>query len=194
MAGAAECNKLAEVQYLYRQGCKWPEGLLESASESGYFELERCCYEHGCPLEGTFANEATRRAAQSGNVARMASLLQLPGIELHEGIMCWAATLGHKDMCKYLHEQQCPWDYVVTCRAAVNGHIELLRWLVDNGCPWDASDLCKIAVQRSSVELLMFLQQEGVLTSATMLSRMLREANTRQKHAAAQWLRQQGAC
>jgi hypothetical protein len=110
MAGAAECNKLAEVQYLYRQGCKWPEGLLESASESGYFELERWWYEHGCPLEGTFANEATRRAAQSGNVARMASLLQLPGIELHEGIMCWAATLGHKDMCKYLHEQQCPWD------------------------------------------------------------------------------------
>jgi hypothetical protein len=84
--------------------------------------------------------------------------------------------------------------YVVTCRAAVNGHIELLRWLVDNGCPWDARDLCKIAVQRSSVELLMFLQQQDVLTSATMLSRMLREADTRQKHAAAQWLRQQGAC
>jgi hypothetical protein len=103
-------QQLATVQYLHSQGCQWPEGLLENASRSGFFELERWCYEHACRFTGTSANESTRRAAQSGNVARMASLLQLPGLELHKGIMCWAATLGHKDMCKYLHEQQCPWD------------------------------------------------------------------------------------
>jgi hypothetical protein len=74
MAGAAECNKLAEVQFLYGQGCYWPSGLLENASNSGYFELVRWCYEHGCPCQD--ANQHLRYAAETGSVALMASLLQ----------------------------------------------------------------------------------------------------------------------
>jgi hypothetical protein len=46
--GAVNDNKLAEVQYLHNQGCPWPEHFLEFAASSGYFELVRWCYEHGC--------------------------------------------------------------------------------------------------------------------------------------------------
>jgi hypothetical protein len=38
---AAECNKLAEVQYLHWQGCPWPLFLLEIAARGGFFELLR---------------------------------------------------------------------------------------------------------------------------------------------------------
>jgi hypothetical protein len=107
--------------------------------------------------------------------------------------MCLAATRGHIGMCQFLHEQQCPWDCTATCRAAANGHIELLRWLVDNGCPWDARDLRNVGAQVGRVEVLIYLQQQGLLTSATMLSRMLDMARTLERHAAAQWLTQHGA-
>jgi hypothetical protein len=43
MAGAAQCNKLAEVQYLHRQRCPWSMSLLEDAASSGHFELLRWC-------------------------------------------------------------------------------------------------------------------------------------------------------
>jgi hypothetical protein len=48
VAGAAERNKLAEVQYLRSQGCPWPTKLLERAALRGHFELVRWCREHGC--------------------------------------------------------------------------------------------------------------------------------------------------
>jgi hypothetical protein len=194
MTAAAQCNKPAEVQFLHNEGCDWPSGLLENASKSGFFELERWCYMHGCPFEHAIASETLRHAAQSGSIPLMASLLQQPGTELHEGLMCWAATKGRTVMCQYLHSRQCPWDHIATCRAAVNGHIDLLRWLVDNGCPWDAHQLCNIAVRCERVEVLMFLEQGGALTSATMLSRMLRMATqVFHRPAAAQWLREHGA-
>jgi hypothetical protein len=43
IAAAAKRNKLAEVQYLHRQGCPWPVDLLEAAARSGNFELLRWC-------------------------------------------------------------------------------------------------------------------------------------------------------
>jgi hypothetical protein len=69
MAGAASCNKLAEVQYLHSQGCPWPSGLLESAAQFDKFEVLRWCYEHGCPWK---TKALPVLAAQSGNVELMA--------------------------------------------------------------------------------------------------------------------------
>jgi hypothetical protein len=48
MAGAARCNKLAEVQFLHSQGCPWSLYLLEDAATDGYFELVRWCHEQDC--------------------------------------------------------------------------------------------------------------------------------------------------
>jgi hypothetical protein len=66
MAGAAECNKLAEMQFLHSQGCYWPSGLLENASDSVYCELVRWCYEHGYRFQD--AKHHLRYAAKTGNL------------------------------------------------------------------------------------------------------------------------------
>jgi hypothetical protein len=135
IAAAAERNKLAEVQYLHCQGCRWPPRLLEQAAERGRFELLRWCYEHGCPWD---AKVVPGCAAASGNVALMAWVLQQPGTELSEPVMVLAAGLGHAPLCQYLHSRHCPWNPYVTHHAALGGRVDVLRWLFDTGCPVDA--------------------------------------------------------
>jgi hypothetical protein len=192
MTVAAQCNKLAEVQYLHNQGCPWSSSLLEKAARDGHFELLRWCYEHGCPFLDPIAR-APAYAAQSGNVELMAWVLQLPGAQLSEAVMKAAVSHGYTDMCKYLHEQQCPWDASATQQAAVDGHIDLLRWLLDNGCPWHADKLCMAGADSGSIELMSYLQQQGLLTSAELLTEMLESAGCYNNLAAAKWLREQGA-
>jgi hypothetical protein len=77
--------------------------------------------------------------------------------------------------------------------AAHYGHVDQLRWLTDNGCPWDAHDLCRAAAQSGSVEVLTYLQQQGLVTSPTLLTEMLDNAAGENQLAAAKWLREQGA-
>jgi hypothetical protein len=77
MLGAAQCNKLADVQHLYAvyiEGCPWTTGLLEVAASHGYFELLCRCYEHGCRFAE--ACKAPVLAAESGNVELIAWVVQ----------------------------------------------------------------------------------------------------------------------
>jgi hypothetical protein len=192
MAGAAHCNKLAEVQYLHSQGCAWPEQLLEYAARSGHFELLRWCHEHGCDWH--MVNWATTCAAQSGNVELMAWVLEQPGAELTENVMRIAVSKKYTAMCQYLLSQRCPWDERATAAAVAGGHVDLLCWLVDNGCPsWDAQTMCRFAVSGGSVAMLRHMQQQGALASVAVLTEMLGTAAWDNQLAAAKWLREQGA-
>jgi Ankyrin repeats (3 copies) len=191
MAVTAQCNKLAEVQYLHSQGCPWSSSLLERAANSGDFELLRWCYEQGCAWQS--AAGAPRQAVQSGNVELMAWVLQLPGTQLSTYVMRAAALKGHTDICRYLLEQQCPWDTSATLQAACEGHVYLLRWLINSGCPWDVNGLRRSAAGGGSIDVLAYLQQQGLLTDTATLTEMLDTAAVCNQLAAAKWLREQGA-
>jgi hypothetical protein len=71
---AAQCNKLATVEYLHSCGCPCPSELVREAASGGPFELLRWCCEHGCPWEND--SHTQRSAAESGNVELMAWMLQ----------------------------------------------------------------------------------------------------------------------
>jgi hypothetical protein len=191
MAAAAQRNKLTVVQYLHMQGCPWLQQLLEEVVSSGYFELARWCYEHGCSFQN--ARAAPFYAAQSDNIELMAWVLQQPDTQLDADVMMAAASKSHLLMCQYLHTRQCPWDTRSAEDAAHGGHVDLLTWLVDNGCPWDAQDLCWHTAYGGSVEVLQYLQQQGLLTSMAVLNDMLMTATIYAEYDAAQWLREQGA-
>jgi hypothetical protein len=83
-------------------------------------------------------------------------------------------------------------DYHSTSNAAASGNLDLLRWLMDNGCPWYADYLCFAAAKSDGIDVLLYLQQEGLLTSAT-LTDALRAAGSSNKFTTAKWLREQGA-
>jgi hypothetical protein len=188
MAGAAYCNKLAVSD---SQGCPWSALLLELAARRGYFELVRWCFEHGCCFED--ASEAMLSAVDSGSVELMAWMLQQPGMQLCEKVMSICVFRGHMALCQYLHAQQCPWNTVATSQAALDGHIDILRWLLDNGCPCDEHKTGLSAGEGGSIEVLTYMQQQGMLTSPALLTEMLDIAAVFDKLAAAQWLREQGA-
>jgi hypothetical protein len=191
MTGAARCNKLAEVQYLHNQGCPWPFDLLEKAASSGYFELLRWCYEHGCrwgaPGWGPY------HPATSGNIELMFWTMQQPGAVLTAEVM-WAAVLkGDAAMCQYLRAQQCPWNSMSTERAAENGDTDLLIWLVDNGCPGNLYDVCIAAAKGGNAGVLIHLQQEGLLSDTELLTELMQYAGRCKYTNAAKWLKEQGA-
>jgi Ankyrin repeats (3 copies) len=137
--------------------------------------------------------EGMHCAAESGNVELMAWLLQQPGMHLNEEVITLAVFRGRMAMCQYLHAQQCPWGDSAPCQAAKDGHIDILRWLIDNGCPLDAQSMGQSAAEGGSVEVLSYLQQQGLLTSAALLTVMLDLAAVFGKLDAAKWLRAQGA-
>ena len=48
----------------------------------------------------------------------------------------YAATSGHLDCLKYLHETaKAPWNYLAVREAHENNHPECLQYLLDNDCP-----------------------------------------------------------
>jgi hypothetical protein len=96
-------------------------------------------------------------------------------------------------MCRYLYTQQCPWNASSTREAATNGHVNLLDWFINNGCPWYARELCTCAASGGSVEVLTYLQKQGLLTNTALLTELLDDAAWDNKLAAAKWLRAQGA-
>ena len=48
-----------------------------------------------------------------------------------------AASRGHLEVLKYLHENGCPWDEKTCEAAAVGGdyHLDVLEYARANGCP-----------------------------------------------------------
>jgi hypothetical protein len=174
-----QSDKLAEVQFLHVQGCAWPLGVIEVAASCGQYELVRWCHKHGCPWRPVA--DAPCYAAQSGNVELMAWVFSI------------AASKGHKAICKFLYAQQCPWDANSTSSAARSGHVKVLHSLMHNGCPCDARELCLSAAKGGSVQVLIYLQQQGMFRGVPMLTHLLSRAGAFSKLAAAQWLREQGA-
>eukprot|EP00953_Heterococcus_sp_UTEX-ZZ885_P029563 15686-Heterococcus_DN1.PRE.2 len=177
MTGAVKCNKLAEVQFLHSQGCRWPSYMLEEAASDGHYELVRFC-SSGCHwLDPSLAPSF---AAQSGSIALMAYLMQQP-----ESMAGLDAVV--------LRSALCPWDETVTRQAAAGGQLDTLRWLIDSGCPWEADGLRATAGESGSIEALTYLQQQGLLTRTEHLTDALEFAGGHGQLAAAQWLRVQGA-
>jgi hypothetical protein len=77
--------------------------------------------------------------------------------------------------------------------AARSGHVDIVRWLQEHGCPYDATKACQAAAVGGSIDVLMYVQQQGMVSTPAVLRGMLNIAAVSDKLSAAQWIRQQGA-
>jgi hypothetical protein len=119
---------------------------------------------------------------------------------LHDRGCCWtdhvfsiAARRGDMELCEYLYANDCGWS-MGTCEAAADsGHANILCWLREHDCPWHEDRMHWLAAKGGSVDVMLYLQEEGIMFDAEMLRDMLRAAGAHNKLAAAQWLRQRGA-
>jgi hypothetical protein len=190
MKGAAEGNKLAVLQFLHARGCPTDRFFPEVVARRGDLEVLRWIHEHGYKWNNY---AILKTAASSGNVEMTAWVKQQPGVAFDWQAMNAAAAYGHTAICEYLHAEQCIWSSSVCFCAACHGHVCTLRWLHEHGCPWDATMIASLAAESGSAEILMYLQQEGVVHTAVQLTRWLNAAGAHEHLAAAQCLRQQGA-
>jgi hypothetical protein len=158
---------------------------------------------------GMFADVATLKAAHElgmyyESAAAMAGAVQCNTLEVVQFLRaqgCWwsnilsytAAARGDLAVCAYLHADGCGWSMVTAERAARHTHTETLRWLREHGCPWYKGRMPLVAAESGSVDMMLYLREEGIVFSADMLREMLKTAGACNKLAAAQWLRQQGA-
>jgi hypothetical protein len=190
MDGAATCNKLAVLQFLHAQGCPWSSRALEAAARRGDLKFLRWAHEHGCKWDH---NSILSAAASSGNVKMTAWVKQQPGVVCNWRAMNSAAAYGRTAVCEYLHAEQCGWSASVCFCAACHNHVDTLRWLHEHGCPWDAVTTAEVGAENGNGDILLYMQQEGIVFTAVQLTKMLNIADAHDNLAAAQCLRQQGA-
>jgi hypothetical protein len=119
---------------------------------------------------------------------------------LHGRGCCWtncvfsiAARRGDMELCEYLYATDCGWS-MWTCEAAADSdHASILRWLREHDCPWDEDRMHTDAAEGGSVDVMLYLQEQGIVFDADMLVEMLNIAGAYNNLAAAKWSRQQGA-
>jgi hypothetical protein len=127
------------------------------------------------------------------NELSVVQFLRAQGCAWHELAFMTAARRGDTAMCAYLHAERCPWNTTTCYIAAISGHGSTLRWLREHGCPWTAEHYHTSVAEGGSIDAMLYLQQQGIVFTAEMLTEMLNTASAHSKLAAAQWLRQQGA-
>jgi hypothetical protein len=191
MMGAAEGNQLPVLQYLHAQKYPWHWTVPAAAARRGDLEMLRWLKEQGCGWED--GKDILCAAVRSGNIDMAAWVKQQPGVVCDENTMAAAAGKGHTAICEFLHAEQCPWSPSACWAAASNGHVDTLRWLREHGCPWIADVIRVSAAQGGRLDVMNYLQQQGIVEGPAVLTRMLNAAGAHDKLAAAQWLRQQGA-
>jgi type IV secretory pathway protease TraF len=170
MHGAAHCNDLAVLKFLYYQQCPSTTAVCHAAAKRGYLEMLQWAVESQMPWHRLLL---PREAAASGNVEVAAWVLQLDGVRLDARVMHAAAEREHRTMCEYLHTQQCPWDASSCNAAAERGHLTTLRYLIEHGCPYTPQVVCLMAAGGGCVEVLQYLQSAGALQGEALLKRAL---------------------
>jgi hypothetical protein len=189
MTDAAWKGQLAVCQFLLAEQCPCDAEACAEAAAGGYLETVRLLHESGCPWE---ADSICERTAQSGNV-ELLRYLNEQGCVFTAAVMSTAALWGHTQACKYLHDEQCAWD-ATACRNAMRaGHVDTLRYLHEQGCPWDLQAARAAAAKQGHVATITYALSAAPAASAAQLTELLNAAGSRNRLAAAQWLRQQGA-
>jgi len=159
----AGTNKLEFLKWAREEKkCEWGEGTINTAAYNGNLEMVKYCVANECPIDEMACAYAARnghleclkylreegkapwdwktasRAAQNGHLHILEYLVERKYDQYHEcELACqYAATLGHVDCLKYLHETaKAPWESRAVRKAHENGNDECLQYLLDNNCP-----------------------------------------------------------
>jgi hypothetical protein len=149
-----------------------------------------------CSNEHRLPGNTDMYAAKSGSLSMLEFVLSKKQRPPRFSVNLMAAAVAHSppEVCKHLHEKGCPWSAYACYLAAAGNNLATLRWLHENGCPGALCDDSSIAAARcGSVDIMLYMQQQGVQWSDELLTLMPNTAGAFRHLAAVQWLRQQGA-
>jgi hypothetical protein len=89
---------------------------------------------------------------------------------------CEAAAAGaHVHVLQFLRDEGCEWHESACSAAARNAHMPTLKWLREQGCPWAVDRICGDAAESGSIEMLLYLKQQGGFFNEYTLTRAARK-------------------
>ena len=127
-------------------------------------------------------------AAEQGN-PEMVKYCVANGCHIDWRACAWAASEGHLECPKYLHEEvKAAWDAVTGIWAAENGHLHILEYLVER--KYDEygvvfGDACKYAAEKGHLDCLKYLHET---TKAPWDEDAVREAHENNRIECLQYL------
>ena len=129
----AGTNKLELLKWAREEKqCEWDEETINVAALQGNMEMVKYCVANECPI-----NE-------------MACV----------SVCACAASKGHLEMLKYLHEEaKAPWDWRTAAWAADNGHLHILEYLVERKFDKYNEDVCWGAAKNGHLDCLKYLHE-----------------------------------
>ena len=129
----AGTNKLELLKWAREEKqCEWDEETINVAALQGNMEMVKYCVANECPI-----NE-------------MACV----------SVCACAASKGHLEMLKYLHEEaKAPWDWRTAAWAADNGHLHILEYLVERKYDKFDEDACAYAAREGHLDCLKYLRE-----------------------------------
>jgi len=129
----AGTNKLELLKWAREEKqCEWDEETINVAALQGNMEMVKYCVANECPI-----NE-------------MACV----------SVCACAASKGHLEVIKYLHEEaKAPWDWRTAAWAADNGHLHILEYLVERKYDKFDEDACAYAAREGHLDCLKYLRE-----------------------------------
>jgi hypothetical protein len=132
-------------------------------------------------------------AASSGSIEVVEWLRQQQRIEFGASALNAAAREGQTAICNHLRSIECDWGADTCKRATTGGYLDTLQWLRDNGCPWVLRKVCIAAAYFGYTGILDYLEEQGEVLDAQLLTDALYKAGSGNELQVVQWWRQRGA-
>jgi hypothetical protein len=164
---AGRVGDIPTLQAAHELGLAFTDEVLIGAAESGsMLKLQWLQLHNRCELPDNICNYAAR----SGTIDVL-KWLKEHGCVYDTHTCAGAAAGARTDVLQYLRDERCESNQRACVAAARSGHLATLQWLRERGRPWPAERMCGDAAWSGSIEMLLYLKQQGcVFNEFTMRS------------------------
>eukprot|EP00953_Heterococcus_sp_UTEX-ZZ885_P038813 19911-Heterococcus_DN1.PRE.2 len=167
----------------------WKHVIMGAAFIGSVSKLQWLCTEQQYEFEDP---DAVAVYAVAGGSVDVLNWLKEQGVSFPTSI--WNCVAANKQnplqVVQFLHAEGVEWTAECCEKAAAAGNVEVLRFMHEHDCPWNRAAVRTAAAQSGSIEVMSYLQQEGLLYTVPKLTEMLKVAASHNNLEASKWLRQ----
>jgi hypothetical protein len=154
-------SSISTLEFVWENRSLWPRSWDESSffhkvAETNKLELLKWAREE---KECKWDSWTIDAAARQGNL-EMLKYCVANECHINELACVCAASEGHLDCLKYLHEEaKAPWDWRTAAWAADNGHLQILEYLVERKYDRYDKRACQWAAENGDLDCLQYLHE-----------------------------------
>ncbi|CAL6322527.1 unnamed protein product [Bathycoccus prasinos] len=183
-----EMSSISTLEFAWEHKSLWPSWLTNEmyfcykVAQTNKLELLKWAREE---KKCEWNSRTINRAAEQGNL-EMVKYCVANKCPIGTGACAFAASNGHLEVLKYLHEEaKAPWDLGTAIWAAQNGHLHILEYLVERKYNKYYNLACERAARNGHLDCLKYLHETA---KAPWNARAVREAHEKNHPECVQYL------